>query len=56
MNLGSQDCLMAFIRSPSNSAAVGHWLSLLLKVRSCPIFKIGNFSDSNFGKMKNTKN
>lgn len=28
----SPECLLAFLRSESASAAVGHWLSLLLKV------------------------
>lgn len=29
-----QECLLAFLKSKSASAAVGHWLSLLLKVIS----------------------
>lgn len=28
----SEECLLAFLRSQTASAAVGHWLSLLLKV------------------------
>ena len=28
----SDECLLAFLRSQTASAAVGHWLSLLLKV------------------------
>ncbi|CAA6658030.1 unnamed protein product [Spirodela intermedia] len=28
----SEDCLMAFLQSSNNSAAVGHWLSLLLQI------------------------
>lgn len=35
-NYGSEsgECLLAFLRSEAASAAVGHWLSLLLKVCS----------------------
>lgn len=28
----SEECLLAFLRSQTASAAVGHWISLLLKV------------------------
>jgi TELO2-interacting protein 1 len=31
-NTDSQECLVAFLQSPDASAAVGHWLSLLLEV------------------------
>lgn len=33
----SEECLLAFIRSESAAVAVGHWLSLLLKV--CILYK-----------------
>lgn len=35
-----QQCLLAFLQSESASAAVGHWLSLLLKVFPPPLVKL----------------
>lgn len=32
----SDECLLAFLQSESASAAIGHWLSLLLKACICP--------------------
>lgn len=34
-----EECLLAFLQSQTASAAVGHWLSLLLKVSSIALFR-----------------
>lgn len=35
-DLKQEECLLAFLQSETASAAVGHWLSLLLKVFNIP--------------------
>lgn len=36
-----EECLLAFLQSQTVSAAVGHWLSLLLKVCQCYLLLLG---------------
>ena len=36
LDLEQRECLLAFLQSEAASAAVGHWLSLLLKVHRFP--------------------